>query len=58
MQIRKLIITSILKKKYYKQVDYLPHTRVSPILQIRNRVILRYFSVFIFNFDNINRISV
>ena len=58
MQIRKLIITSILKKKYYKQVDYLPHTRVSPILQIRNRVILRYFSLFNFNLYNMYRISV
>ena len=53
MQIRKLIITSILKKKYYKQVDYLPHTRVSPILQIRNRVVIRYLSLFNFNFYNI-----
>ena len=58
MQIRKLIITSILKKKYYKQVDYLPHTRVSPILQIRNRVIIRYLSFFNFNFYNMYRISV
>ena len=46
------------EKKYYKQVYYLPHTRVSPILQIRNRVILRFFSLFSFNFYNMYRISV
>ena len=58
MLFRKLIITSILKKKnqYYKQVDYLPRKRVPPILQIR--LVLRYFSLFNLNFCNMYRISV
>ena len=57
MQIRELIITLILNKKNYKHVDYLPHARVSPILQMRIRLILRYFSILDLNFCDMYRIS-
>ena len=57
MQIRKLIITLILKKVLQTSRSFTAYTCVT-ILQIRNRVILRYFSLFNFNFYNMYRISV
>ena len=57
MQIRKIIITLILKKKKTKHVYYLPHARVPPILQMQIRLILRYFSILDLNFCDVYRIS-
>ena len=44
-------------KNNYTHEDSLPHARVSPILQKRIRLILRYFSFLDLNFCNMYRIS-
>ena len=56
MQIRKLIHIDFEKKKNYKHVYYLPRARVPPILQMRIRLILRYFSILDLNFCDMYRI--